>query len=308
MSPGACGPQYPTRAEHTGPVAERKQGLPARGHWRAALAAIAFLVAGFTEVYAQGHKGLPPVETDEARKEEPAAPRRVSIRFLTEADYPPFNYYDEEGVLTGFNVDMARAICLEAGATCDIQVRPWAELVPSLIKGDADAIIASLKIGPKVLAAIDFSDRYYHTPARFVARRGAGDLLVTPEGLEGKRIGVAKGTAHEAYLVQFFRYSKIDAFETPDLARDALVSAKVDLVFDDALSLMFWLNGTASRGCCEFRGGPYVEPRFFGDGIGVAVPRGDQELKRIINDSIRKVRESGRFEELTLRYFPLKVD
>ena len=308
MSPRACGPKNPTRAEHTGLPAKRKRAHRAPASWLAVLGVIALLLASLAPASAQGTRGLPAAEPEEPRKEEAAPPRRVSIRFLTEADYPPFNYYDEEGVLTGFNVDMARAICLEAGATCDIQVRPWAELVPALVKGDADAIIASLKIGPKVLSAIDFSDRYYHTPARFVARRGAGDLLVTPEGLEGKRIGVAKGTAHEAYLVQFFRYSRIDAFETTDLARDALLSAKVDLVFDDALSLMFWLNGTASRGCCEFRGGPYVEPRFFGDGIGVAVPRGDQELKRIINESIRKVRESGRFEELTLRYFPLKVD
>ncbi|NJO33391.1 MAG: transporter substrate-binding domain-containing protein, partial [Rhodospirillales bacterium] len=62
-------------------------------------------------------------------------PRRVAIRFLTNSDFPPFNYFDEDNTLTGFNVDMARAICLELDAACDIQVRPWEALLPALAKG-----------------------------------------------------------------------------------------------------------------------------------------------------------------------------
>ena len=140
-------------------------------------------------------------------------PRRVAIRFLTDSDYPPFNYYDEDNVLTGFNVDVARAICLELAAACDIQVRPWPELLPALRRGEADAVIASHAVSANALKAVDFTDRYYHTPARFAGKRSAGRLDVTPEGLEGKKIAVAKGTAHEAYLRTFFRDSSIRAFE-----------------------------------------------------------------------------------------------
>ncbi|MBO0742519.1 MAG: transporter substrate-binding domain-containing protein, partial [Hyphomicrobiaceae bacterium] len=156
-------------------------------------------------------------------------PRRVAIRFLTDSDYPPFNYYDEDNLLTGFNVDIARAVCLELAAACDIQVRPWSELLPALQKGETDAVIASHAISANVLKFVDFTDRYYHTPARFAGKRGAGRIDATPEGLEGKKIAVAKGTAHEAYLRAFFRDSSIRAFDTPELARDALITGATDL-------------------------------------------------------------------------------
>ena len=150
--------------------------------------------------------------------------KRVAIRFLTDSDYPPFNYFDEDNVLTGFNVDVARAICLEISAACDIQVRGWAELMPALRRGEADAVIASHAVTATALKAVDFTDRYYHPAARFAGKRGSARLDVTPEGLEGKKIAVAKGTAHEAYLRAFFRDSAIRAFETSELARDALMT------------------------------------------------------------------------------------
>jgi len=243
-------------------------------------------------------------EDGEAGEREP---RRVAIRFLTESDFPPFNYFDEDNVLTGFNVDIARAVCLELAAACDIQVRPWTDLLPALQKGEADAVVASHTASPNLLKALDFSEPYYFTPGRFVAKRGFSEVEVTPEGLEGRRIAVARQTAHEAYLRAFFRDSSIRTYETVELARDALVTGTVDLLFDDGIGLAFWLNGTASKACCEFRGGPFMEPKYFGDGVGIAVKRGDAQLKGMIDGALRRLRQSGRYEELLLRYFPLRV-
>lgn len=251
-----------------------------------------------------GQTGAPSAEPSEPQQ---PLPRRAAIRFLTDSDHPPFNYYDEDNVLTGFNVDIARSICLELAAACDIQVRAWPELLPALRRGEADAVIASHAINANALKAVDFTDRYYHTPARFAGKRATGRLDVTPEGLEGKKIAVAKGTAHEAYLRAFFRDSSIRAFETHELARDALISGAVELLFDDGIALAFWLNGTASKACCEFKGGPFGEPKYFGDGVAVAVPRSDPQLKMQINAALRRMRESGRYEELMLRYFPLRA-
>ncbi len=238
-----------------------------------------------------------------------AAPvqRRAAIKLLTDSDYPPFNYFDEDGTLAGFNIDLARSICLELAAACDIQVRPWADLMAALKRGDADAVMASHSVTALNLRDVDFSDRYYHTPGRFVGRRGAPALDVTPEGLEGKTVAVAKGTAHEAYLRAFFRDTRIQTYENVELARDAIITGAADLLFDDGVGLVFWLNGTASKACCEFRGGAFVEPRYFGDGIGIAVRKSDPELKGLLNSALRRIRSSGRMEELLLRYFPLKA-
>jgi len=233
--------------------------------------------------------------------------RRLVIRFVTESEFPPFNFYDEDGILTGFNVDLARAICLELNATCDIQVRKWAEMFPALLRRDADAAIAAHAVSATALRKVEFTDAYFHTPGRFAGRREAQDIVATPEGLEGRRIGVAVGTAHEAFIRQFFRGSRVMVFDDIDVARDALRQGAVDVVFDDAISLAFWLNGTLSQQCCAFLGGAFLEPKFFGDGIAIAVAKGRSKLRADIDEALQTVRDSGRFEELVARYFPFRL-
>lgn len=241
----------------------------------------------------------------QADSDEPS--KRVVVRFLTEADFPPFNFYDEDGTLVGLNVDLARAICTELNTACDIKVRPWGELLLALRRGEADAVIAAHAVTPQSLAEVDFTDRYFQTPGRFAARRGGEQVEITPEMLESKRIGVAKNSPHEAFLRTFFRSSAIQTFESPDLARDALIQGQVDYIFDDGISLVFWLHGTASKRCCELKGGPYLEPRYFGDGIAIAVPKTDSQIKTLLNGALARLRSNGRLDELVERYFPVKV-
>jgi polar amino acid transport system substrate-binding protein len=236
-----------------------------------------------------------------------AAPRRVVIRFLTDNDFPPFDFYDEDGVLVGFNIDLARAICLELNTSCDIKTRPWGELFADLKNGEADAVIASHRVTAAALKEVDFTDRYFHTPGRFAGRKDSPKVDMTPSGLEGKRIAVAHDTAHEAFLKAFFRDSPLVVFENADLAREALAAGKADFIFDDGISLAFWLNGTLSRQCCEMRGGPFLEPKFFGDGIAIAVPKNDPQIRLLLNKGLDRVRASGRFEELVQRYFPVRI-
>lgn len=248
------------------------------------------------------------IETSSAAPVEAGElPKRVAIRFLTDSDFPPFFYNDEEGVLTGFNIDIARGVCLELSVACEIQTRPWADLVGALKRGEADAVIASHTITPQLLAEVDFSDRYYFTPAWLAGRKGGERVIPTPEGLEGKSIGVVKGSPHEAYVRTFFRDSAVASFDSAELARDALADGKVAFLLDDGISLGFWINGSLSRECCELKGGPFVEPKFFGDGIGIMVRKDDPQLKTLINQALRRVRDSGRYEELMLRYFPNRV-
>ena len=233
--------------------------------------------------------------------------RRVVLRFVTEGDFPPFNYADAEGALTGFNVDLARAICLEVNAACDIKVRPWDEQFQALIAGEADGAIAAQRVTWAGVAKVAFSDRYFHTPGHFAGKRDGEVVETTPEALEAKTVGVAKGTAHEAYLKTFFHESAIKTFESIELAREALADGKVAYLFDDAIGLSLWINGTNSRQCCELKGGPFLEPKFFGDGIAIALPKSDPPLKTLIDGALVKVRESGRFDELMQRYFPSRI-
>jgi polar amino acid transport system substrate-binding protein len=231
----------------------------------------------------------------------------VLLRFVTEADYPPFNYYDEDGALTGFNIDLARALCAELEVTCEINPVDWSSLVKTVQAEEAEAIIASLAITPKTIEQVDFTDGYYATPAKFVTLAASALNDITPEGLETIKVGVVKDTAHERYLRDFFKESQIVPFETDDDLRGALKSGQVQAMFGDAISLMFWINGQDAAGCCQFRGRGFLEPRYFGEGVGIAVAKGNIRLKEVLNYALARVRASGRFEELLLRYFPLAI-
>jgi polar amino acid transport system substrate-binding protein len=231
----------------------------------------------------------------------------AQLRFLTEADYPPFNYYDEEGRLAGFNVDLARAVCRELAVACEINTAEWRTLVPSLKSGEADAVIASVAITRKALGDVDFTDRYYTTPARFAGKAGGEIKEISVMALVNRKVAVVQGTSHEAFLRDFFERVKIKPYATAKETQDALKSGEADLVFGDAISLMFWLQGTDSNRCCEFKGESYAEPRYFGDGVGIAVRKGDTRLREVLDYALARIKVSGRYEELMLRYFPLPL-
>jgi polar amino acid transport system substrate-binding protein len=240
------------------------------------------------------------------RPERPDLTRISIIRFLTETDYPPFNYAGPDGMPTGFNVELARSICHEIKVACTIQMRRFDTLVASLDKNQGDAVIASLAETPAMRQKVDFSHPYYRTPARFVARRDLSGLkVIAASALEGRKIGVVAGTAHEAYLKNLFTEAELHSYPSPAAARSALKKGEVDLLFGDGISLAFWLNGTDSAGCCEFRGGPYLESRYFGEGVGIAVRKGNDLLRRAFNWALFRLWENGRFTDLWLRYFPI---
>jgi polar amino acid transport system substrate-binding protein len=227
------------------------------------------------------------------------------LRFVTDSDYPPFHYLDEVGALTGFNVDLAKAICETLEVQCEVKDVDWSDIFTTLDRGEADAAIASIRISAESLEKADFTSRYYATPARFVALKTNELKDIRPETLEGMKVGVAKGTGHEAYLKLFFPDVAIASFDSPEDATKALKNGAIDFVFGDGIGLTFWINGVASEGCCEFRGGPYLDSKFFGEGVGIAVKKGNRHLAEILNYGLEQVHASGRYEELFLRYFPM---
>ncbi len=239
------------------------------------------------------------------RVERPPAGSVPVIRFLTTDDFPPFSFLNEEGRLTGFNVDLTRAICDELGIRCTIQAREWDDLLRVLREGDADAIVAGIAVTADARQELDFSDTYMRSPGRFVVRADGEAFDPTAEGLSGKTLAVVARSAHEAYLAAFFPEVGRKLFPTPEAARAALKSGEADAHFGDGMQLSFWLQSEAAGGCCVFAGGPYMESRFFGEGMAIAVPRGAVDLKQAIDSALSSLYEKGVFAELYLRSFPV---
>jgi polar amino acid transport system substrate-binding protein len=285
--------------------------------WPAVALALGILLAQFmpapfgtAAAFAQAIGAEPPVQVPgfwdpRRRPERPDLTRVVGIRFLTEIDYPPFNFAGPDGNPQGFNIDLARMMCEELKLACTIQMRRFETLLPALNDNRGDGVIASIAVTPQMRAKVDFTDPYYRTPGRFVARRDSPLDNPLPEKLEGKTVAVVAGTAHEAYLKALFTEADVRSYPSAEVARLALRQSDVDLLFGDAVSLAFWLNGTDSANCCAFRGGPYMDSRYFGEGVGIAVKKGNDTIRQALNWAMFRLWEQGKFTDLWLRYFPV---
>ena len=228
-----------------------------------------------------------------------------SLRFLTEDDYPPFHFALPDGTLAGFDVDLARAICEELKITCTIQARRYDTLIGALNDDQGDALMAAIRIDPQTRATLDFAGPYYITPARFVALTAVSAEPATPESLRGKTVGVQAKSAHEAYLETFFPETVRKPYDSQKQLRDALVNGEIDTIFGDGISLSLWLDSQASRDCCGFRGGPFIDTRFFGEGVGIAVKKGNAPLRQTLDYALAALAARGTYSDLYLKYFPL---
>ena len=227
------------------------------------------------------------------------------IRFVTEDDYPPFGFALPDGSLSGFNVDLARALCEELRVQCTVQARRWDTMIDAIEQSRADAAIASIAMTPANRARVEFTAPYYKTPARFVARAAVVLPDASPEALAGKTVGVVARSAHEAYLRAFFPRVTVRVYDNALALRSALKRNEVEIAFGDGVAFALWLNGTDAGGCCAFRGGPYTESRFFGEGVGIALRRDNQAMKRALDYALKRVAERGVYADLYLKYFPV---
>ncbi len=231
------------------------------------------------------------------------------LRFLTTTDFPPFNFIDRKKRLTGFHIDLARAVCAELGilAKCQIQALPWNELEAALERGDGDAIIAGLEITAQSRAKYEFSRPYLHIPARFAAKRGAALAEPMTRAVRGKTTGVIAGSQHAKWFAEAFKGAKTQEFPDKAAAFEALKSGKVDIVLTDAVSLAFWLVSQDLADCCAFAGGPYLSESYFGHGMAIAYAKGRSDLAAATDYALKELNDKGEFAELYLRYFPLSL-
>lgn len=228
------------------------------------------------------------------------------LRFLTTTDFPPFNFADASGRLTGFNVDLARALCEELGivAKCEIQAMPWGELENALASGQGEAVIAGWPINRRLRSVFAFTESYLRLPARFASRLAGPELDLSRKGLAERRIGVMDNSAHEAMLRAYFPQAKTITYTRQQWLRGDLADGKLDAIFGDGMELSFWLSGKESAGCCRFIGGPYLSSNFLGEGLAIAVPRDRADLLQGLSFGLQEVARNGRMAEIFQRYFP----
>ncbi len=234
----------------------------------------------------------------------PGAPRQ--LRIATEGAYPPFNSIDKDGKLIGFDIDIANALCDRMHVVCTIEAQAWDGIIPGLLDRKYDAIVASMAITGKRREQVNFTDKYYSTSARFVAKKGA-NVTISDAGLAGKRVGVQRATVYETYLRAKFPQAVPVLYDTQENANADIADGKLDLLLADWVQLSQDFLKTDKGADFEFAGPPLIDPAILGEGAGIAVRKDDPDLLAALNKALKEIRDDGTYKRLNDQYFDFDI-
>ena len=235
-----------------------------------------------------------------------ASAQSVKIGFSPEA-YPPFWSADASGKWGGWEVEIIDAICAEAKLTCELTPIPWDGLIPALTTKKIDAIMNSMSITDERKKTIDFSDKYYNTPTAVIGPKGEA-FSADPAGLKGKIIGVQVSTTHSAYVKKHFtEAAEIKEYQTQDEANQDLAAGRIDATQADAIALDAFLKSEQGMACCDLKGNVAEDLEILGPGVGAGVRQDDAALKEKFNAGIKGIRDNGKYDEITKKYFDFDV-
>lgn len=271
---------------------------------------VAFILASVLPVRAQEVvKELPLAFDSRERIAKPDLTALVRLRFLTTVDFPPFNFIDQSGRLSGFHVDLAREICrvLDVEPKCQIQAMTFEELQPALLDTQGEAVLAGVAVTEELRRRFAFTRPFMRLPARFTANRSAFAIPPTVDAVLARPVGLAAGTTHEAMFKAFFPGAASESFADRGAMLRALKEGKVASVFSDSLQLAFWTAGSEAGGCCAPVGDAYVSQRFLGEGLSIMSRKDDPVLAQALDHALLELSRTGRLNEIYLRYFPTGI-
>ncbi|MBV1933154.1 MAG: transporter substrate-binding domain-containing protein [Parvibaculaceae bacterium] len=242
--------------------------------------------------------------------------KTVPLRIATEGNFPPFNFTNGDGQLAGFEVDLVNALCAQMKRDCELIPQEWKSLLPGLAEGRWDLVMASLRIPGKANEGIIYTKPYYRLPAQLVVRKGDVSNRRAPI-LSGKEVLVQSGSRHEAYVMQHFPNALRRTVPTFEEAWDRFVLGEAMFFFGDRVAI---LQQMAATQCCMLAGKPIVDPSFFSEGVGFALPdtgpsaqvaeAGGQSsasqpltLKTQLENGLSALIANGTYEDISTRYF-----
>ncbi|SCK06830.1 transporter substrate-binding domain-containing protein [Vogesella sp. LIG4] len=223
------------------------------------------------------------------------------VRIVTDVSYPPFSKQAADGSITGFDPDIARAVCAEAKLQCDLKAMDFDGIIPALQAKKYDVAIASMSITPERAKVVNFSDMYFNVPGRLLAKEGT---KIDDAWYKGKNIGVLRSAVQEQEGIAKLKpkgasikiYGKItDAFLD-------LSSNRLDAVFlESTVGEEDFLKTPKGRGYA-FVGPVFNDPKFY-QGCGIAVQKGNKELLAKINVALKKILADGTYKKIQGKYF-----
>ena len=228
------------------------------------------------------------------------------LRVGVEGAYPPFSSVGPDGQIKGFDIDIAKALCAQMKAQCALVQLDFDGMIPALQARKIDMIVASMSITPERLKVVDFSDKYYSTPTRLIAKAGSG-IDGSAAGFKGRKVGVQRSTIHDRYATAKFTGATVVRYGKQDEIYLDLAAGRIDATLVDAVAgNEGFLKTPAGKGYA-FVGPEYYDPEFFGKGAGVAVRKGDTALRDKLDAAIKAIRADGSYQKIAAQYFDFDI-
>lgn len=229
------------------------------------------------------------------------------VRIGVEGAYPPFSYVEPSGELAGFDIDIAKALGKAMGAEITLVAQDWDGIIPALLAKKYDAIIASMSITEERKKKVAFSNKYYNTPAKFVCKKGAIDSF-SREAIKGKSVGVQRATIHDKYLTDNYgKDVKVKRYGTQDEAYLDIVAGRIDMLLADSIALSDGFLKKEEGKDYQFVGPDLSDPKWFGNGAGVAIRKEDKDLAALFSKAIDTIRADGTYKAIQDKYFDFDV-
>lgn len=216
-----------------------------------------------------------------------------------EGAFAPFTYIDDQGNITGFDIDLIKAIGKDLGYNVKINVMPFDGLVPSLMTGNIDLIISGFTISEERAKKVDFSDPYYLCGMSYVIEKKNAQKYDTYEKLDGHPICTQLAATGTNFTQKFLQKSKDKIFNTPpetyiELGNGSCLAAIHDKPVND-----FFLTKDNSGKFTSIEIKKHIDKEYY----GIAVQKGNKELLNLINKGLKEVEENGVFEKISMDWF-----
>lgn len=230
------------------------------------------------------------------------------LKIGIEAAYPPFASKAPDGSIVGFDYDIGNALCEEMKTKCTWVEQEFDGLIPALKVRKIDAILSSMSITEERKQSVDFTNKYYNSPARLVMKDGTvvSDALTE---LKGKNIGVQRGSIHERFAKEVLAPlgAEIKPYSSQNEIYLDISAGRLDGTLADATLLQDGFLKTDSGKGYAFVGPSFSDAKYFGDGIGIAVRKGDAANLKRINDAIAAIRANGKYKAIQDKYFDFDI-
>ncbi len=214
-----------------------------------------------------------------------------TLIMATNAEFAPYEYHDGNDIV-GIDVEIAKAICEDMGATLSITDIAFDSIIPEVQSGKADFAAAGMTVTEDRKTQVDFSDSYATGVQSVIVPEDSE--IASLDDLNGKQIGVQQGTTGDLYSTDDFGEDSIQRFSKGADAVQALSTGKIDAVIIDNKPAQVFVSENEGLKILET---PYAEEHY-----AIAVKKDNTELLDAINASIASLKESGKLDEIVAKY------